>query len=77
MDENELIVEVYKMLLDDKPNYKGLKFYTLPTTKKVLQVWLLLIDRCLSEVSFHSRICSKHFIKRQKIKDSIPEIFPW
>ena len=61
----------------NKPSCKGLKFYTLPTTKKVLQVWLALIGRHFSEVSFHSRICSEHFINGQKIKDSIPEIFPW
>jgi hypothetical protein len=61
----------------NKPSCKRLKFYTLPTTKKVLQLWLSLIGRHLTEVSFHSRICSEHFINGQKIKDSIPEIFPW
>ena len=53
-----------------------LKFYALPTAKKVLQVWLSLIGRHLSEVSFHSRICSEHF-DGKKTKDSIPEIYPW
>ena len=60
----------------NKPNCKGVKFYTLSTTKKVLQLWLSLTGRRLSEVSFHSRICSEHFINGKKTKDSIPEIFP-
>ena len=46
----------------NKAECKGIKFYNLPTTKKILQVWLLLIGRRLVEVNVHSRICSKHFI---------------
>ena len=61
----------------NKAECKGIKFYNLPTTKKILQVWLLLIGRTLVEVSIHSRICSKYFIGGQKTKDSLPQIFPW
>ena len=50
---------------------------TNQTAKKMLQVWLALIGHHFSEVSFHSRMCSEHFINGQKTKDSIPEIFPW
>ena len=61
----------------NKAECKGIKFYNLPTTKKILQVWLLLIGRRLVEVNVHSRICSKHFIGGQKTKDSLPQIFSW
>ena len=46
----------------NKAECKRIKFYNLPTTKKILQVWLLLIGRRLVEVSVHSRICSKYLI---------------
>ena len=53
-------------------------FFTFPTTTKIRKVWLSLIIRCSSEVSFHhSRICSEHFIDGKKMKDNIPELFPW
>ena len=29
------------------------------------------------EASFHSRLCSKHFIGGQKTRYSLPQIFPW
>ena len=61
----------------NKPSCKGIKFFTLPTTKKIRQVWLSLIGRRSSEVSFHSRICSEHFVNGKKTVDSIPELFPW
>ena len=61
----------------NKVECKGIKFFTLPTTHKILEIWLLLIGRKSTEVSFHSRICSKHFIGGEKTKDSVPEIFPW
>ena len=38
---------------------------------------MAIVNRSSSEVSFHSRICSEHFIDRKKTKDNIPEIFPW
>ena len=31
----------------------------------------------LSEVTFHSRICSEHFTNWKKTKDALPQIFPW
>ena len=58
----------------DKKECKGIKFYRLPTAKKTLERWLLLIGRKISEVSLHSRICSKHFIGGKKM---IPQLFPW
>ena len=61
----------------NKSNCKGLKFYTLPTAKKIREVWLSLVGRKCTEVTFHSRICSEHFVHGKKTKESIPEIFPW
>jgi hypothetical protein len=59
----------------NKLECKRIKFYTVPKAKKLLQTWLSLIGRRLSEISLHSRICSQHFI--DGIKDSVPQVFPW
>ena len=60
----------------NKVQCKGIKFYTLPKTKEILQTWLSLIGRRLTEISLHSRICSQHFLDGIR-KDSVPQIFPW
>ena len=61
----------------NKSECNGIKFYTLPTSRKMLEKWLLLIGRKISEVTVHSRICSKHFVDGKKTKGAILQIFPW
>ena len=61
----------------NKLECKGIKFYTLPKAKKLLQTWLSLIGRRLSEISLQSRICSQHFIDGIKNKDPVPQVFSW
>lgn len=61
----------------NKDSYSGIKFYRLPTDKDTLRTWFNLTGRCVTEISVHSRIRSEHFINGKKMKDSIPEIFPW
>ena len=57
----------------NKVECKGIVF-TLPTTQNILQIWLLLIGRKSAEVSFHSRICRKHFIGGEKTRFSARDI---
>ena len=60
----------------NKSNCKNIKFFTLP--KRSLKIWIALIGlHSISQVSVRSRICSKHFVNGKKMKNSIPELFPW
>ena len=64
---------------DQKEN-THVKFHRLPhRNKKLLQLWLDLMGRTLTEINVHSRICSLHFSKNgfKKFGSRLPEIFPW
>ena len=59
---------------------KRVQFHRLPhKNKKLLQTWLDLIGRTLTEVTVNSRICSVHFSEGglKKFGYKVPEIFPW
>ena len=61
-------------------NGKCLKFHRLPfKNQKLLQVWLDLMGRTLTEITVSSRICSAHFSKYglRKSGSKVPDIFPW
>ena len=59
---------------------KTLKFHRLPfKNQKLLQVWVDLMGRTLTEVTVSSRICSAHFSKHglRKSGSKVPDVFPW
>ena len=59
---------------------KRLMFHRLPfKNQKLLQVWLDLMGRTLTEIAVSSRICSAHFSKHglRKSGSKVPDTFSW